>query len=177
MPSIPSLSKPEKPVYRSNLTRLLLKLPGVTTGRKFGGEAFFYRKKFFCHFHPYGRCIFLETYVSDQVNDVVKDIAGVIPHPEYSGYGWVRLPIRSHKEISQAEKLVETTYRYLRTKKRLAISKNTFKPESVHAARRKLPHVKFKTKEAKKTVQIMIEVPGTTSYDEAERPDLTMILI
>jgi len=69
------------------LRKLLVKLPGVTTGTRFGGEAFFFRKRFFCHFHPTRKLLFLETFVWNHVDTVVSEVPGTIPHPEYGGYG------------------------------------------------------------------------------------------
>src|SRR2546428_13181142 len=74
--------------FQSKIRSQLLGLSGVTTGRRFGGEAFFFRKRFFCHFHPSKDYFFLETFVWGNVNEVVRDVPGVIPHPEYGGDGW-----------------------------------------------------------------------------------------
>src|SRR2546428_14012820 len=71
--------------FQSKIRSQLLGLSGVTTGRRFGGEAFFFRKRFFCHFHPSKDYFFLETFVWVNVNEVVRDVPGVIPHPEYGG--------------------------------------------------------------------------------------------
>src|SRR2546427_7957091 len=76
--------------FQSKIRSQLLGLSGVTTGRRFGGEAFFFRKRFFCHFHPSKDYFFLETFVWGNVNEVVRDVPGVIPHPEYGGGGWGR---------------------------------------------------------------------------------------
>src|SRR3989442_13119905 len=73
--------------FQSKIRSQLLGLSGVTTGRRFGGEAFFFRKRFFCHFHPSKDYFFLETFVWGNVNEVVRDVPGVIPHPEYGGDG------------------------------------------------------------------------------------------
>src|SRR3989454_7799915 len=81
--------------FQSKIRSQLLGLSGVTTGRRFGGEAFFFRKRFFCHFHPSKDYFFLETFVWGNVNEVVRDVPGVIPHPEYGGYGWGRVVIKT----------------------------------------------------------------------------------
>src|SRR3989442_8201749 len=73
----------------------LVELPGVTTGTRFGGEAFFFRNRFFCHFHETRDHLFLETFVWRNVEAVVSEVPGTIPHPEYGGYGWGRLHIES----------------------------------------------------------------------------------
>src|SRR6266581_8179574 len=93
----------------------LLELPYVTIGRRFGGEAFFFRKRFFCHFHPTRDHLFLETFVWNNVDAVVSEVPGTIAHPEYGGYGWVRLRIDSEDSVSKGRQLIETTYLYLRT--------------------------------------------------------------
>src|SRR5881396_3847285 len=90
------------------LRELLVKLPGVTMGTRFGGEAFFFRKRFFCHFHRTRDHLFLETFVWNNVDEVMSDVPGTIPHPEYGGYGWVRLPIDSEDAVSRARQLIET---------------------------------------------------------------------
>jgi len=50
------------------LRGILLGLPGVRLGIRFGGEAFFVGKRFFCHFHR-GGTLLLETFVWDKVNE------------------------------------------------------------------------------------------------------------
>src|SRR2546422_11725928 len=84
--------------FQSKIRSQLLGLSGVTTGRRFGGEAFFFRKRFFCHFHPSKDYFFLETFVWGNVNEVVRDVPGVIPHPEYGGGGWGWILIKKKKE-------------------------------------------------------------------------------
>lgn len=41
----------------------LLALPEIELGTRFGGEAFFYRRKFFCHLHVGSNMVFIETFV------------------------------------------------------------------------------------------------------------------
>src|SRR2546426_6241759 len=84
--------------FQSKIRSQLLGLSGVTTGRRFGGEAFFFRKRFFCHFHPSKDYFFLETFVWGNVNEVVRDVPGVIPHPEYGGDCWGRISIKTKEE-------------------------------------------------------------------------------
>src|SRR3989440_11411933 len=74
------------------LRELLVKLPGVTTGTRVGGEAFFFRKRFFCHFHPTREHLLLETLVWNNVDAVVNEVPGTIRRPEYGDYGCGRLP-------------------------------------------------------------------------------------
>lgn len=146
----------------------MLGLPGVTVGRRFGGEAFFYRKKFFCHFHPTRSGFFLETFVWNRSDEVVREIPGVIPHPEYGNYGWVRLPVSSKNDLAQAKSLVENTYRYLRTTKRVSLPKDRFTPELLTRVESKISQVNFKIKESKKRIQIIITIPELSDYDRAD---------
>src|SRR5438445_10153342 len=139
------------------LRELLVKLPGVTRGTRFGGEAFFFRKRFFCHFHPTREHLFLETFVWNNVDAVISEVPGTIPHPEYGGYGWVRLPIDSEDTVSRAGQLIETTYRYLRTRRRVSISREEFRPETLGLLGTELPEIKVKVKESKKRNQIILE--------------------
>jgi hypothetical protein len=145
-----------------------MKLPGVITGTRFGGEAFFFRKRFFCHFHRTRDHLFLETFVWNNVDEVVSEVQGTIPHPEYRGYGWVRLPIDSGEAVSRARQLIETTYRYLRTTRRVSISKEEFRPETLDLLRTKLPEIRVKVKESKKRNQIILEARGQSDYERAD---------
>ena len=147
---------------------MLLELPGVTRGTRFGGEAFFYRKKFFCHYHPAHGSFFLETFVWKNVNAVLGKIPGAISHPEYGAYGWVRLPISSASEIVRAKMLVEMTYRYIRTTKRISVDKDQFSDELLSLVKAKFPQIGFKPGESKKRIQIIMETPELTDFDRAE---------
>ena len=150
------------------LRELLLKLPGVMTGTRFGGEAFFFRKRFFCHFHPTRDHVFLETFVWNNVDAIVREVPGTIPHPEYGGYGWVRLPIDSEDAVSMGRQLIETTYRYLRTTKRISISREEFRAETLGLLSTKLPEIRVKVKESKKRKQIVVEALGVSDYEKAD---------
>jgi hypothetical protein len=150
------------------LRDLLVKLPGVTTGTRFGGEAFFSRKRFFCHFHPTGEFVLLETFVWNNVKAVVSEVPGTIPHPEYGGYGWVRLPIDSEEAIGRGRHLIETTYRYLRTTRRVSIAKEGFRPEVLGLLRTKLPEIAVNVKESKKRTQVALEARGVSDYERAD---------
>src|SRR2546425_11172711 len=90
--------------FQSKIRSQLLGLSGVTTGRRFGGEAFFFRKRFFCHFHPSKDYFFLETFVWGNVNEVVRDVPGVIPHPEYGGDGLGRSSYKTKENKKKEEK-------------------------------------------------------------------------
>src|SRR5712692_2914368 len=150
------------------LRELLVKLPGVTTGTRFGGEAFFFRKRFFCHFHATRDHLFLETFVWHNVEAVVREVPGTIPHPEYGGYGWVRLPINSDDAVSRALRLVETTYRYLRTTRRVSIPKAEFLQEKLGLIKETLPEIAVKVKESKKRSQVVLEARGVTDNEKAD---------
>ncbi|HZY94169.1 MAG TPA: luciferase family protein [Candidatus Bathyarchaeia archaeon] len=163
-----SRKKTFDPDHVEKIRATLLQFRGISIGRKFGGEAFFFRKRFFCHFHPAKDHFFLETLVWNRVSDVVKQVPGVIPHPEYGNYGWVRLPILSESDVTSAMKLVEITYRILRTTRRVSIRKENFSPDALDLIRNELKHLTFKVKEAKKVMQILIEVHSIPDYDEAD---------
>ena len=154
--------------FQSKIRSQLLGLSGVTTGRRFGGEAFFFRKRFFCHFHPSKDYFFLETFVWGNVNEVVRDVPGVIPHPEYGGYGWVRLPIKSEEDKDTAERLISITYKYLRTTKRISLPKASFRPDAVDAVKEKLPGLKFSLKESTKRIQVLVEASNVKDYGKAD---------
>ena len=147
---------------------MLVKLPSVTTGTRFGGEAFFFRKRFFCHFHPTREHLFLETFVWNNVDAAISEVPGTIPHPEYGGYGWVRLPIDSEDTVSRARQLIETTYRYLRTTRRVSISREEFRPETLGLLGTELPEIKVKVKESKKRNQIILEARRQSDYEKAD---------
>ncbi len=150
------------------LRELLLQLPGVTVGTRFGGEAFFFRKRFFCHFHSTGKHLFLETFVWNNVDAIVREVSGTIAHPEYGGYGWVRLPIDSEDAVSRGRQLIETTYRYLRTTRRVSISKEEFRPETLGLLRTDVREIRVKVKESKKRKQVVLSVGGLTDYEKAD---------
>ena len=150
------------------LRELLVKLPGVTTGTRFGGEAFFFRKRFFCHFHATRDHLFLETFVWHNVEAVVSEVPGTIPHPEYGGYGWVRLPIDSDDAVSRGRQLIETTYRYLRTTRRVSIPQEKLRPETLDLLRKELPEIRVKVKESKKRNQVVLEAQGVLDYEKAD---------
>ncbi len=153
---------------RRRVSEVLLGLPGMSLGRRFGGEAFFHKKRFFAHFHPAGKSFYLETYVWNKVDDVLRQVSQVIVHPEYGAYGWVRLPIASEEDLVPARKLVYLTYRYLRTVKRIAIGKERFSKRLFIQVREKMPDVRFSTKVAAKTMIVMMETPEVDDYERAE---------
>ncbi len=153
---------------QDQIRTMLLGLPSVTGGRRFGGEAFFYRNKFFCHFHPAGSRFFLETFVWNRIDEVVREIPGVIPHPGYGNYGWVRLLVSSESDLARAKCLVDRTYRYLRTTRRISLSKDRFTLELLARVKAKMSLVSFKTKVSKKRIQIVMVTPELFDYDRAE---------
>ena len=151
------------------IRRHILKLPHVTLGRRFGGEAFFYRNRFFCHFHPTRDHWFLETFVWNNVSDIVTKIPGVIPHPEYQNYGWVRLPLTSDKDTLAGIELIDLTYKYFRTTKRISLPREIFNQELVANVGKTVGHLDLKIKESKKRIQVLMQVHGVTDYDEADK--------
>lgn len=152
---------------QDRLRELLIKLPGVEVGTRFGGEAFFFRNRFFCHFHPTRDAVFLETFVWNKVEDVVGKIRGTVPHPEYGGYGWVRLPLDTEDALSRGRQLIEVTYRYLRTIRRVSVPKLGLQARRLELLRTTLPEVTFRVTEAKKRYQILLEATGIPDYEQA----------
>src|SRR5438105_15166599 len=88
----------------AELRKMLLSSPGVELGRRFGDEAFFFRKKFFCHFHVSSHLMYLESFVWHKTSEVLKAVPGAISHPEYGSYGWIRLPIMSTEDFEPAKR-------------------------------------------------------------------------
>jgi len=148
----PPLAK-EHAVLRS----VLVRLPGVTAGQKFGGEAFFYGKRFFCHFHSANGFLFLETFVWDKVSEVVKWIPGTKPHPRYGGYGWVRFEISSSSDLRKARRLIELSYRYMVNTKRISLPKNERSRRLLKRAEKRFPTILFGVKESLKRMQVIME--------------------
>ena len=138
------------------------------SGTRFGGEAFFFRKRFFCHFHPTRDYLFLETFVWNNVEAVVSEVPGTIPHPEYGGYGWVRLPIDSEDAVSKGRQLIETTYGILRTTRRVSIAKEDFRLETLGLLGTRLPEIRVRVKESKKRKQLVLEARGVSDSEKAD---------
>ena len=148
------------------LRSALLELPGVKLGNRFGGEAFFVGKRFFCHFHP-GGSLLLETFVWDNVDEVVSAIPGVIPHPQYGNYGWVRLRVSSSADLAKAKELVESSYRYMISTKRISLPKTEHVMRGVNEATKRFPKINFKTKQSRKRTQVLMEVQLFENASEA----------
>src|SRR5207247_10741581 len=77
----PHQGSSQKPTEQ--LRELLVKLPGVTMGTRFGGEAFFFRKRFFCHFHRIRDHLFLETFVWNNVYEVASGVPVLTVYSEH----------------------------------------------------------------------------------------------
>jgi hypothetical protein len=141
----------------ANLRSILLGLPGVRLGTRFGGEAFFVGKRFFCHFHR-GGTLLLETFVWDKVAKVVETIPGVIPHPQYGAYGWVRLRIHSPADLDKAKELIGLSYRYAIGTKRVSLPKTQQARRTVERAIENFPTIRFRMKPSLKRIQVIMEV-------------------
>ncbi|MDA4128169.1 MAG: DUF5519 family protein [Thaumarchaeota archaeon] len=141
----------------ANLRSILLGLPGVKLGSRFGGEAFFVGKRFFCHFHR-GGTLLLETLVWDKVTEVVDKIPGVIPHPQYGAYGWVRLRINSPADMDKAKELIESSYQYAIGIKRVSLPKTQQARKAVERAMENFPSIRFRMKPSLKRIQVIMEV-------------------
>ncbi len=146
----------------------LLALPGVVEGVRFGGPAFFYGRRFFCHCHVGSTQLSLEAFVFDQADKVTKSISGVIPHPEYSAFGWVRLPIRNEDDLEHALQLVELTYGYLRTTRRISLPRNGHNLIVLRRFRNERRDTRLRIKKSAKRIQVQIRVDSYDSLDEAE---------
>jgi hypothetical protein len=151
-----------------DLRSTLLQLRGVRLGSKFGGEAFFVDKRFFCHFHR-GGTLLLEAFVWGKVARVVSTIPGVIPHPKYGAYGWVMLKIESPRDADKAKKLIEMSYRYVIGTKRISLPKTQHAKRVVEAAKRNFPNIRLKMKPSFKRIQVIIEVRNFKDLTEARR--------
>jgi len=149
-----------------SLRGLLLGLPEVRLGRRFGEEAFFVKKRFFCHFHR-GGTLLLETFVWDRVNEVIHAIPGVIPHPQYGAYGWVRLRIPSQTDVDKARKLIEMSYRCVVSTKRISIPKTGLARKAVQEAVKRFPNVRFRMKLSSKRIQVIMQVYRFKNSHEA----------
>jgi hypothetical protein len=137
-------------------------------GSRFGAEAFFVRNRFFCHFHL-GGTLLLETFVWDKVSDVVNAIPGVIPHPQYGAYGWVRLRIDSPADMDKAKKLIESSYRYVIATKRISLPKTQHTKRMVERAAKDFPNIRYKMKPSFKRIQVIMEVRSFKDSVEATR--------
>ena len=149
------------------LRNVLLELPGVELGSRFGGEAFFFRKRFFCHFHR-GSVLLLETFVWDKVDEVVGSIMGVVPHPQYGNYGWVRLRISSSEDFGKAKELIESSYRNMISTRRISLPKTERMKRAVKEAAKDFPRIHFKMKASLKRTQVVMEVRQFKDTKEAE---------
>jgi hypothetical protein len=158
---------PSEAEYAS-LRTTLLELKGVRLGSRFGGKAFFADKRFFCHFHR-GAALLLEVFVWDNVNEVVNTLPGVIPHPQYGAYGWVRLRIRSPADVKKAKRLIQSSYRHVIGTKRVSLPKTEASGRVVKSASRNFPNIKFKSKASLKRIQVIMEVRDFRDPAETRR--------
>lgn len=126
-------------------------------GSRFGEEAFFVGRRFFCHFHR-GDPLLLETFVWDKVDDVVRAIPGVAPHPQYGNYGWVRLRISSSADLVKAKELAKSSYRYMISTKRISLPRTERMRRAVNLAKENFPKINFKMKRSRKRTQVLMEV-------------------
>ena len=140
-----------------HLRRILLTLPGVNLGSRFGGEAFFVGKRFFCHFHREG-ALLLETFVWNNVPEVVKEIPGVIPHPQYGAIGWVRFRISTPADLDKARELIELSYRHVISTKRVSLPRTVDAKRAVEGATEDFPNIRFNLKLSSRRIQVVMEV-------------------
>ncbi len=151
-----------------DLRSILLRLDGVSLGSRFGGAAFFFGKRFFCHFHRGNSFLFLETFVWNKVGDVVKSVPGAVPHPKYGGYGWVRFKVSSPADLSKAKKLIEMSYKYMISIKRISLPKNEDTERLLKTARMKFPAIRFTARRSPKRTQVIMEVQRGNGSDRAD---------
>jgi hypothetical protein len=149
----PSLAK-EYDRLRSGL----LSLDGVSAGEKFGAEAFFFRRRFFCHVHRGNGFLLLETFVWKNVDKVVKSVPGAIPHPQYGGYGWVRFKVSSSSDLGKAKKLIEMSHNYVIRTKRISLPRTDETRRRLKSANARFPEIHFDAKDSPKRTQVIMEV-------------------
>lgn len=104
----------------------------------------------------------------NKVDEVVKSIPGVIAHPQYGGYGWVRLPISSKDDLNRAKELIHLTYLYLRTIRGVSLPKKTVSYQAIEKLRDRFPRVNFEIKETAKRLQVITETSGEAGYENAD---------
>jgi hypothetical protein len=100
----------------------------------------------------------LETFVWNNVTGVVNTIPGVIPHPKYGSYGWVRLRINSPADMGKARKLIKLSYRYVIGTKRISLPKTPHAKRMVGEAVKNFPNIRFEVKPSFKRIQVIMEV-------------------
>lgn len=140
----------------------LLGLHGVSSGVKFGGEAFFYGKRFFCHIHRGKDFLLLETFVWNKVDNVVESVPGVRPHPQYGGYGWVRFRISSPDDLDKARLLIEMSHDYMTRMRRVSLPKTRKTRTILKSAEVRFPTIRFEAKDSLKRTQVIIEAQRIT---------------
>ena len=141
-----------------HLRRELLRLDGVSAGEKFGGEAFFFGRRFFCHIHRGNGFLFLETFVWNNVDKVMKSVHGAMPHPQYGGYGWVRLKVSSSDDLANARRLIEMSHDYMVRTKRISLPRTEETKGMVKGAKVRFPGIHFEAKDSLRRTQVIMEV-------------------
>ncbi len=131
---------------------------GVSSGEKFGGEAFFFGKRFFCHIHRGNGFLLLETLVWNKVDEVMKSVQGASPHPQYGGYGWVRFKLTSSDDLGKAMRLIEMSYNFMTRVKRISLPKNQEIRKLLAKAKERFPAIHFQVKDSLKRTQVIMEV-------------------
>jgi hypothetical protein len=160
------------------LRNALLKLDGVSPGEKFGGEAFFFGKRFLCHIHRGNGFLFLETFVRNKVDEVMESVPGAAPHPRYGGYGWVRFKVSSSGDLGKAKRLIEMSYDYMVRTKRVFLPRTEETRRLLKSASIRFPAIRFEAKDSLKRTQVIMEVQrGSGSVQSHELLDrATMFL-
>ena len=157
---------PVTKVYE-DLRSKLLSLDGVSAGEKFGGEAFFFGRRFFCHIHRGNGFLLLEAFVWNKVDRVVKSVSGAMPHPQYGGYGWVRFKVSSPKDLGKAKKLMEMSHDYMSRIKRISLPRTEETRRVLKKAKVMYPEVDFVAKDSLKRMQVIMEVQGAIGSSRA----------
>lgn len=117
-----------------------LSLPRVVEGSRFGGDAWFIGKRFFAHCHRGKQALYLEVILEKQ--EVKSRLPpGVIPHPRYAGYGWVRLAVKSETDLRRARALLRRSYRYMTLFRKVWLPKQRKFLEKIYKQSKSLPGI------------------------------------
>lgn len=141
----------------AQIREIALSLPGVIEGTKFRGEAWFIGKRFFAHCHLGKQGVYLEVILDKQ--EVKSRLPpGVIPHPQYVGFGWVRLAVKSEADLQRARALLRRSYRYMTLFRKVWLPKQKRFLEMLHKQNKNLPGVTLlaKPQAGRKRISVIV---------------------
>lgn len=131
---------PDVELLYFQVRKIALSLPKVVEGSKFGGDAWFIGKRFFAHCHLGKQGVYLEVILDKQ--EVKSRLPrGVIPHPQYAGYGWVRLAVKSEADLQRARALLRRSYRYMTLFRKVWLPKQRKFLEKIYKQSKSLPGI------------------------------------